>query len=49
MLVSEVKEWLNTLEDNEGVGIDDGGIALCSTDRPDAYLELGGISLDEEE
>jgi len=42
MSVKEVKRWLNTLEDDDDVAIDDGGLALVCCQDPDAYLEVGG-------
>jgi hypothetical protein len=40
--VKELKRWLDTLEDDDSVSIDEGGISLLSDQQPDAYLEVGG-------
>ena len=39
----EIMEWLETLNDDDLVAIDDGGLCLCVVDDPDVYLEVGGI------
>jgi hypothetical protein len=36
-------EWLETLPENCGISIDDGGLTLVCDADPDAYLEVGGI------
>lgn len=41
--IGELKRWLNTLEDTDAIGIDEGGLTLLSVDDPDAYLEIGGM------
>lgn len=41
--VSELKRWLETLEDSSLVWIEEGGIALANKgDNYEAYLEVGG-------
>ena len=41
MTAREIKEWLDeNVEENEQVGIDDGGLTLVS--EKGAYLEVGG-------
>lgn len=52
--VTELKEWLETLDPNSDVAIDDGGLNLenhNSSTGPDgeAYIEIGGIPLPEDE
>lgn len=42
--VRELQRWLDTLEPNDSVSIDDGGLALVSNGDPEAYLEIGGES-----
>ena len=49
MSVKEIKEWLNTLNENDAVGVDDGGLCLQSFNDPDAYLEIGGMPDEEDE
>jgi hypothetical protein len=49
--VKELKRWLDTLVSDE-VGIDEGGLNLVAGDPEadsGAYLEIGGIPLDEED
>ena len=38
----ELIEWLNGLDDDDLVGIDDGGLTLVVEDKED-YYEIGGI------
>lgn len=47
--VAAVKRWLATLEEDDKVFIDDGGLSLMSVSEPDAYLEVGGESDFEDE
>lgn len=46
MRVKEVKEWLNGIDDEEFVFIDEGGLILVHTD--DDYCEIGGSPLPDE-
>lgn len=49
--VKELQRWLSTLVSDE-VGIDEGGLTLVAGDPEadsGAYLEIGGIPLDDEE
>lgn len=46
MIVSEIKEWLDSLPANAVVGIDEGGLALQQVGA-EAYLDVGGIPKDE--
>lgn len=49
MTVGEVKEWLNSLDDDDLVGIDDGGLALVSVNNPeDIFIEIGGVPEEED-
>lgn len=43
MQVKDVREWLETLGDEEYIAIDDGGLALTTEDKA-CYLEIGCIS-----
>jgi hypothetical protein len=53
MTVTQVREWLDTLEATDHVAIDDGGLALVALDdhavELDAWCEVGGIPQDEDE
>ena len=40
--VTELKRWLETLENDDSVYVDEGGLTLCSEGDPEAYLEVGG-------
>ncbi len=40
--VKELIEWLETLDENDGVFINEDGLTLQSIDEPDAYVEVGG-------
>lgn len=42
MKAKKIKEWLNTIDENAEVGIDDGCLCLCVVGEP-TYLEIGGI------
>ena len=50
MPVSEVIEWLTTLNSASSVAVDDGGLTLLEVDEDgqltDACLEVGGVPLD---
>lgn len=48
MTVKDVIKWLKTLSADDAVYIDEGGLTLMSENDPDAYLEVGGESDDEE-
>lgn len=49
MSVSEISEWLNDLDVNTSIGIDDGGLCLCVVGNESIYLAVGGITDDYEE
>ena len=49
MLVSEIREWLDSLKDDDQVFIDDGGLALMVVGITEPYLEVGGYSEDDED
>jgi hypothetical protein len=44
----ELQAWLNTLDDDDCIGIDDGGLSLVVLDS-NAYYEIGGMPEKEEE
>jgi hypothetical protein len=53
---NEFKRWANTLNDDDDVAIDDGGLTLVARGPHNdtfafgvPYLEVGGIPLNEEE
>ena len=48
MPVSEIREWLDTLNDDDQVGVDDGGLCLQVVDDSASYCEIGGIPEEEE-
>lgn len=45
MSKQEVLDWINTLDDDSGIAIDEGGLSLVEIDgdgnETDAYLEVG--------
>lgn len=53
MSVQEVKDWLDTLCPDSGVGIDEGGLALVvwpdreASEATGPYLDIGGIPSDD--
>ena len=49
MSVSDVLRWLKTLDPDDEVAVDEGGLELVSMKDPHAYLEVGGISDDPDE
>lgn len=49
MNVMEVKRWLNTLDPLDEVYIDDGGLSLRSVQDDPAYIEVGGLTQDDDE
>lgn len=44
--VQELKAWLDNLQDEEVVAIDDGGLILVVVDDPASFIEIGGIPED---
>ena len=49
MRAREVQEWLEPLNPDDRVAIDEGGLTLVVVGREDkAYLEVGGIPLDDD-
>jgi len=49
MTKQEIIEWLDSLEDDDLVYIDDGGLALCVVGMEGVYIEVGGYTEDEDE
>lgn len=49
ILVKELKQWLDTLPEDDEVYIDENGTTLCAMLECDAYLEVGGDPVDEED
>jgi len=43
--VKEIQEWLATLDPDDSVGIDEGGLELVA-EKDGAYFEIGGIDED---
>lgn len=48
MKVSDISDWLNTLDEEDEVGIDEGGLMLVSVSDPETYLEVGGMPEESE-
>lgn len=48
MMVKEIKDWLESLDNGDFVGINDGGLCLEAVGDRNIYLEIGGIPQDEE-
>jgi hypothetical protein len=46
--VSELMEWLATLDPTWNIGVDEGGLTLEVTEA-DSYYEIGGLYDDEDE
>jgi hypothetical protein len=42
MTAREIRQWLKTLNDNDRVGIDDGGLCLRVIEN-DSWCEIGGL------
>lgn len=49
MPVRELRGWLDTLGDDQLVGVDEGGLCLVVAGDPEPYLEIGGMPDDEED
>lgn len=47
--VELLKHWLNTLNKNDSVGIDEDGLTLHSIEDYNVYHEVGGIEEEEED
>jgi hypothetical protein len=41
--VDELKQWLDTLDPLDLVGVDEGGLALQKVDDEAVYFEIGGL------
>jgi hypothetical protein len=48
MAVRDVFAWMQTLDLDDQIGVDEGGLTLQVFDR-EAYLEIGGLTTTEEE
>ena len=46
--VKELERWLKTLEKDDFVFIDDGGLTVCSLGDRNAYIEVGGDPVETE-
>ncbi len=40
--VRELRDWLNSLDPGDVIGVDDGGLTLCVVGTS-AYIEVGGL------
>jgi hypothetical protein len=38
----ELKNWVDSIRDEDDIAIDDGGLALVVVGEDDIYLEIGG-------
>lgn len=47
--VKDIIRWLKTLPEDSCVGIDEEGLTLLCDEDPDAYYEIGGMPLEDEE
>jgi hypothetical protein len=46
--VHEIQDWLSQFDDDEEIGVDDGGLALQLTTDPEQFFEVGGVPEIEE-
>lgn len=44
----DLKKWLNDVDDNQGVAVDDGGLALVVVDDQSICIEVGGLPDDDD-
>ena len=49
MTVQEIREWLDTLSDEDEVGVDDTGLTLRVVGDLDSYCEVGGLPEEDKE
>ncbi len=49
MSKSEILEWLNGLEGDPEIGVDEGGLILLVVGNDEAYCEIGGLPEEEED
>jgi hypothetical protein len=49
MSAKEIREWLETLREDDLVGVDDGGLCLRVAGNPAIYCEIGGICEEDED
>ena len=47
--IKELREWLDTFEDENMVGVEEGGLTLEVVGLPQAYFEIGGVPEEEDE
>lgn len=43
MLASEVLAWVQTIDPNDSIAVDDGGLSLVVVEDQEDYLEVGGV------
>lgn len=48
MQAREIEEWIKTLDPDDQVGVDEGGLTLV-VEGSDACLEIGGMPLESED
>jgi len=48
MKVIDIQDWLNTLDEDDEVGIDEGGLMLVAASDREAYCEVGGLPEESE-
>lgn len=46
---AELQRWLNRLDDDAMIGVDEGGLTLVTDDGSNSYIEIGGMPEGEEE
>jgi hypothetical protein len=47
--IKELREWLDNFEDENMVGVEEGGLTLEVVGLPQAYFEIGGSAEEADE
>jgi hypothetical protein len=47
--VNELQKWLDALQPNDEVAVDDGGLTIVVVGREEVYCEIGGVPTDDED
>ena len=47
--VEELKQWINTLPNEVNIGVDEGGLVLRVEGDPNPYLEIGGLTDEDDD
>jgi hypothetical protein len=49
MTAGELRRWLDTIDPEETIAVDDGGLTLVLVSDENVYMEVGGLPDDEDD